>query len=634
MKRIGLFAFLPAAAWLLGAALCPLGAQAGEGAASRTQADAFLSRAQALLAAGNPAPALELSSRALELSPDYSEALYLRCRIELADRATTTAALDDLRAALHHATWTTTDPLSAEQMLAGLLLRTGRTGEARAAAGRLEGLRPEDPQNLLLVARSAARAGDANAAQRALAEALARFPLIDDFRLLSSALLEKQGRTAAARDVVATGLKVHPDSMPLLLTAARLTREPGARISAVDLYLDKGGSDPLGALLGLESAPASRRAKYLDLFLSQAGLSRLDLIARAVNAAKAGKDLSATLASALSRYTGTRDLDADGDGFWEDRWTFENGQPTGWRREPAQDGVAQFAAEFRGGVPSSLAFEPRPGQRVRLTFSRYPFVESAAVEGEGTYFLVPYTVQATFLRSAAPIGPGGLNPAIAQKPVMPGRETIREGSYRREEYAAGSGALFRRAELAHGRSVFVEESTSGDGVLDHRIWYSGGEPVRGERSLARDGIYQVTERWANGVLASEAIDTNGDGRAEYHQFFGARPMRTWDYNGDGREDSREYEGAEGTLVRELATRLNGVFDVKIVSRSGRIVSLTRAGTPAAVIPDADRGVTWIGRAAAQPAKPDPTQPDGVQSIDGTSYLVFHLSGVTYVEELE
>ena len=39
----------------------------------------------------------------------------------------------------------------------------------------------------------------------------------------------------------------------------------------------------------------------------------------------AGSDLAAPLQAALPSYTGNRDLDADPDGYWEDRWIFDKG---------------------------------------------------------------------------------------------------------------------------------------------------------------------------------------------------------------------------------------------------------------------------------------------------------------------
>ena len=60
---------------------------------SRLQADTFVEKARAALAAGSLAESEDLLSSALQLSPDYSEALYLRARLELPDQHRTLAAV-------------------------------------------------------------------------------------------------------------------------------------------------------------------------------------------------------------------------------------------------------------------------------------------------------------------------------------------------------------------------------------------------------------------------------------------------------------------------------------------------------------------------------------------------------------
>jgi tetratricopeptide (TPR) repeat protein len=608
-----------------------LAAQAtSDPSAAHLQADAFLAKASAEIAAGTLENARNMVASALELSPDYSEALFLRARIELTDRAMTLAAIDDLRASLRSGTWSATDPSTPDQILAGALLRTGKLAEARLIAERLAASRSDDPLNLLLLARTHARSGDAASERKALDDAAARFPENDDFRLLSSLLLERQGRRAASVEVIATGLHVHPDSLPLLLAAARLERDAKKKATAVDLYLQKSGTDPLSAVLALEVVPTADRKKYLDLFLAQNGLARQDLIDRAVASVKSSKDLSVDLQSALARYSGDRDLDANNDGFWEDRWVFDKGTVLQWMREPSEDGVAQFSAEFQGGAPAALTYSTGQGIQVKLRYSRYPFIESAAIAPGSTYLLVPYTTQCAFLQSGW-TGSAGLAPRIAARFVTPSISKLREASYRLEERAADGRTLLRRSDLSRGRLVYMEEDADNDGILDHRVWYVNGSAVRGERSLAANDGFPVKETWKDGALASEAIDTDGDGTVDFRQTFGPHAMKSWDYNEDGKDDSREYRGANGTLVREISTALNGVFDLRISYEGARIVSVTRAGAPIPVSRDAARGVTWIGLPAVAGAVPDTALPDGAQTLGGREYLVFHHEGIAYAE---
>jgi tetratricopeptide (TPR) repeat protein len=505
VKRLSIFFILLAALALLSHGTLPLFALAKGGEeAARNQADAFLAQAELALDSGSSAQARALLASALELSPDYSEALYLRSRVELADRSSTMAAIVDLRAALKHGTWKTTDPVAAEQALGEALLRAGRPAEARTLLERLVSVHPEDSRNTLLLARTFAKSGDAAREQRVLSDAAVRFPLVDDFRLLSSALLDRQGRGTAARNVIAVGLKVHPDSLPLLLASARLERDAKAKVAAVDRYVGKGGSDPLGPVIAMEASPKDRQ-KYLDLFLNKGGLGRQDLVDRVAAAVRGSKDLARSLQSALALFTGPRDLDGDGDGFWEDRWIFDKGGVTDWLREPAQDGVAQYSARFAQGEPVSLTYTPRSGVQVTLNFSQYPFVESASQKPGGTLFLVPYTLQCVFLRPAAGGGFTGVAPRIAARFQTPTLEQLQKGAYKLEEYARDEVTLVRRSELSRGQKVYVEEDTDGDGRLDHRTWFLNGLPARGERSLTGDGVFQIKETWRAGKFVEEKL---------------------------------------------------------------------------------------------------------------------------------
>ncbi|MGA2640427.1 MAG: tetratricopeptide repeat protein [Spirochaetia bacterium] len=610
------------------------GTSGASGFGPHAEADSFLAQARSWLEAGDLAQAGSMASSALELDPAYSETLYVRARVEAADRPSTRSAIEHLRAALRNANWVETDPLRAEQLLTDLLIRTGELAEARRTAERLTALRPEDSQNFILAARALDRAGSISAEQRTLIDALARFPQNEEIRLSAARVLQRQGRSAEASALVRTGLQIHPDSLPLLLAAAGLEIDRAKKVSDVDLFISKGGRDPLGPVLGMEAVPVRMRKKYLDLFISDGGLSRQDLVGRAVDAVKGNSALATTLRASLGQYTGNRDLDADLDGLWEDRWVFDNGKVVRWIREPAQDGVFQFSAEFRDGRPVSLASRDAAGNLTRLTYSRYPFLEKAELPVEGTLTLTPYTIQCVFLQAGFARGPAGSAPLVLAKISVPTADVLRRASFHLEEFGADGVTPIRRTDLVSGQPVFMEESSAGDGVMDHRLWYARGQPERGVRSLSRDGVFQVTESWNNGRLSSEEIDTDGDGIPDFRQTYGANSMKAWDFNEDGKGDIREYDAGDGTLVRELSTKMNGIFDLRIVSRGQRIISFSRGGTYVPIVLDTLRGLRWIGRPAPAGAKPDLTLPDGFQTIAGNRYLVFRHAGVTYAEAVQ
>jgi hypothetical protein len=624
VKRHVSLRFICAAACL--AASAAMAAQTAD-PGPRAQADAFCASAAAHIRSGSLETARAMIGSALELFPGSSEALFLRAGLELANRGETRAGIADARAALAAGSWGATDPSMASQLLAAALWRTNAYREALAVAIPLTEQRPDDPASLLVLCRAQAGAGETAAALRSLDEGVRRFPLVDDFRLLSAAVLERQGKRAAARDQVSTGLKVHPDSLPLLLAAARLQTGAAARAAAAALYETKGGTDPLAAVIGMEAASKpDERAKQLGLFLAMQGLARQDLVSRAVAAAKGDPQASAALAKALAEWSGTRDLDADGDGFWEERWTFQSGRPVAWTREPAEDGVAQFSAAFDGGSAASFTWWTAQGTRVTLRYSRYPSVQAAEIAGQGTLSLVPYSLECAFLAAAPPAR--GESPRIAARISPPGIDELTRAAYRRDERAADGVTRLRTQELSGGKLVWLEEDANGDGLIDHRVWYVDGAPDRGERSLGAPGTFPVKERWRGGLIVSEETDTDGDGRVDFRQTYGERPTRSWDYNEDGRDDCRE-RSEGGAVVREMSTRLDGAFDLQMTFEGGRLTRILRSGARVPVTADQRRGVTWIGDPSA--AAPDLSAPDGIQALPDGSYLVFRRDGIVYAE---
>ena len=281
-----------------------------------------------------------------------------------------------------------------------------------------------------------------------------------------------------------------------------------------------------------------------------------------------------------------------------------------------------------------MTYDAAPGVRLTLRFSSFPFIESAAESNGPTFFIVPYTLQCGFLQPAAVSALKGLSPRIASRISAPTLEQILKGASRSEEYAADGVTLRRRTSLSRGLPVFMEEDANGDGRIDHRVWYDRGMPSRGERSLEGTTLFQVKESWKGGKLASDTYDTNGNGRVDFRETFGANSMKAWDYNEDGRDDSREYSGPGGTMVREISTALNGIFDVRIRFSGQRIIGVTGAGAKVAVAVDGARGVTWIGTPAAANLPPDLSKLDVVQILGSRSYLVFRIADIIYAEEVQ
>ena len=122
--------------------------------------------------------------------------------------------------------------------------------------------------------------------------------------------------------------------------------------------------------------------------------------------------------------------------------------------------MAQYAADFRDGSPPSLEIMG-PAGVTRLTFSRYPSLDKADLPGEGTYSLVPYTLQCAFLVPDFASGPPGTAPRIAARFTVPSADALRRGAFQLVQYAADGATPVRRIDLAGGLRVFMEESSIG-----------------------------------------------------------------------------------------------------------------------------------------------------------------------------
>ncbi len=425
-----------------------------------------------------------------------------------------------------------------------------------------------------------------------------------------------------------------PDSLPLLLDAERLAPDDKRRLSAADAYAQKGGKDPLAAVLALESSPPNP-TKYLTLFLDEGGLSRQDLTARAAAAVGRSGSAASAFQTALGSFSGNRDLDQDGDGFWEERWTFTSGSPVEWVRDSAEDGVPDYTAELTQGRVVSLSYRSETGTMTTVQYSRYPFVETArdaGATGITVFFLKPYTLQAGFLRTTPTSPIKGLSPAVSSRIRLPSMAQILAAAYRSEDLGADGTTRIRTTSIENGREVYREEDTNGEGVIDHRVWFQNGQPIRGERSLDGGLTFAVTETWRAGALVSEAIDTNGDGKVDFRQTFAPRPSRSWDFNEDGIDDSRETPGPQGTVVLEFSTALNGVFDLRLVFFGVNIVGASLYGTNIDITEDSARGVTWIGQPAPASVSVEGLE-DGIHVLGDTRFLSFTYGGTRYMEEI-
>ena len=596
----------------------------------RNAAEQYLAQARLQAAAGAWSQAAALLERCLEFFPEYSEACLLQARISLREQEGTQAGRDWLARALASGTWTVTDPRQASTELAAVLVRTRRFAEARPVLAALSdgasgpGLGAwESPEAALLWGRALLGLGDPSAAARHLEPALARYPRDPRLYLELARARQALRQTAGALEVLGRGQRALPGSPELILAAARLERDRPRRLELLEEYSRRGGNNPAAAALALSLRPRSP-ASWQERFLSWGGTAAArplaDLLAFY-------RTLPQPLLTAVQGYSGSRILDEDEDGFYEERYELQDGGLRGWVLDRDQDGIADARVRFEAGLPRSLE-----SGSLEFRYSSYPWLEGITARDERglrIYELSPYKERLVLFAGSPPFGSALLRLSSGR---WPGEAEVARLSFAMRETASGPGGAERRYTLLAGQVARLEEAPDSSGRYGRVVEYSQGRPAAGRRDLDRDGTFEVSESYAGGQLSGLSEDRDGDGRPEYWERYGTEGSRHfWDYDGDGRADSRELQSGD-SLVREFSSRRDGVFDAAAVFSAGRLVEFRRGGRALPVTPSPAAGWYWLGRPAGRPER-FLGLPDGLHRIDGGSFFIFTYGDRRYVEQL-
>ncbi len=612
-----------------------LGSVAGfpqERAIERAAAEQYLAQARLQAAAGNWSQAAALLDSALEFFPEYSESCLLYARLRLREQSGTREGLDWLKRALASGTWTASDPGQASTELAAALVRTRRFAEARPILAALDGPPAggtagapglgarENPDAALLWSRVLLGQGQAAAASRHLDLALNRYPRDARLYLELARVRRALGQGSGALEVLSRGRRALPQAPELTLEAARLERGRPRRLELLEEYVRQGGANPSAAALALSLNPRDSAA-WQERFLHWEGLAAAGPMA---DLGVFYRTLPPPLAAAAADYSGARILDADEDGFYEERYQFQDGALQSWVLDRDQDGAAEAEVRFAAGLPLALA-----AGGLEFRYSAYPWLEGITARderGQRTYELPPYREALVLFAGSPPFGADLLRLTSGRWPAE--AQVARLAFAMRE---VGPGSAQRRYILQAGQVVRLEEDPDPSGSYGRIVEYSGGRPVAGRRDLDRDGIFEVREAYEGGRLSGLTVDRDGDGRAEYREQIGPEGSRHfWDYDDDGRPDSRELLTKDG-LLREFSSKRDGAFDSTALFRGDRLVEFRRGGRTLPVTPAADN-LFWVGPPAGRPER-FLGLPDGLHRIDGGSYFLFSYADRRYVEKL-
>ncbi len=524
-------------------------------------------QAKSLFLAGRFESAARLLDISLEFYPSYSESAFLYAKLFLRQQETTPQAIDSLQDAISSNTWVDTDPLIPRIELARVYVRTTRFRQAQQIIAGLEetilGGRG-NPDLSGLWAQTLMGTGEWGRAEDFLRDAVRRFPRSSGLYMLLAQVLNRRGNRVEAKKLLERGIREMPTDAELLYQLAALETDTEIRVELVDRYLRVGGTDPGAALLAIVGG-AGDSERFVEDFFRLGGNGRIGYIEIL---REYGGGTEAGVARMLDGYTGTRILDANRDGYYEQLYRYEAGQLRLWTADRDQDGIPEATIRFEGDDPRTLLLSSGENLRyMEYTYSDYPYLEEVAFVSGSTrrqYRVIPYQLDRPALVSPT-------RRAFSfdlRSDVAATEEYFRKNSYRMEEYSEDSMIPDRVYHYLNGRITRIDDNPDSLGNFSHTVHYAGSLPAEGYRDLDGDGVPEIREEFAEGSLRRITLDKNGDGVNEFEQVFeSGSTLMYWDYNDDGLFDSREYVRTDGEMVREFSSRLNGTYDLIFVGET-------------------------------------------------------------------
>lgn len=545
-------------------------ALAGGVSAQRAEPNRALSRlyteyALSALEEGERSEAETFATTALEFFSENADARHILAR-SLADRqAETQRVVANLSAALSAGGFRLTDELEARLLLADTYTRTGRADEALevltdgAAAGS------PNPDVLHRRARALLALDRVEAGEEVALEGRRLHP--DDPRFFYLLLRRDPMPGPQAGRWLDENVSDHPAYLESLLYYAARVGDTGRKLELTNRYLILGGEDPRVAVVRAAAASegGSGLAAEWQRFVGLDGLGHKAAVEDMYETLPAG-DVADRARRVLASYGETAVRDADRNGYWEERYLFENGSVTRWQIDENEDGSLEYDIELDDRVPRRLRTSP---EGFEISYGSYPEIaDVSVVDGElrRVYRVRPgrvtYPILAEELDWGADIPGPAFRFRLTDAPPLVSEELLRRNAFRLEIGPDG-GPADRVLSLDEGVVVREVRDGDADGRIDHVISYADGEPASGMRDADGDGRFETAEQYADGELVLLLVDTDNDGRPDYREELAPQQRYAWDYDGDGTIDAQELLVGQGEVLRRFSTDEDGEFELSI-----------------------------------------------------------------------
>jgi tetratricopeptide (TPR) repeat protein len=520
----------------------------------REIARTYFLKARDIYNGGNADEAEYLLRQAVAFLPGYSETSFLLGKILCARQESTAEGVAFIERAMNLKSWTDTSPLEARAVEAGVFLRTRRFREALATYNELRQEEVYSSANERGRALAAFGLGDVKLADALFSAALTEFP--EDSRLYLAFIknLIQRGQTARAQALVERGMREFPEEAGFVFYKTALDRDAKTRKSDFALYREKGGRDPAVALYLLDS-DNDTFAQALDFFFNQNGDNSVLLIESLMNGLRQNKARRDAAAKRLGSLEGEKTVDADGDGFYEEKYVFKGNSLTSVIIDRNQDGVPEAEIAFDRNAPKNITVQRKAGGTVRFDYNGYPRLSTAVVttrDGTKQYDLIPDALRFAPLASLPAPANFKLRVAWPAAPAVPDETRLNRAAFARTEDPADKSKPIKKWDLDAGRDRVLHEDTFRTGKYDRIITYDAkGLPVRGQIDIDGDGYFEIEETYVRGVLTRIGYDENKDGRFDYWQDATGNTLE-WDLNGDGKPDVIGRRGANGKIIADYS----------------------------------------------------------------------------------
>ncbi|HTX71424.1 MAG TPA: tetratricopeptide repeat protein, partial [Rectinemataceae bacterium] len=564
-------------------------------------ARAFLDEARLRADAGDWPGAISLLSEAEESDGSDSDIRYLSALAQLQTGADPRRSLDELDAALSAHRFSYYKPRDALSLKAETLVRVGRYNEALDA---LVGLDP-DADVRWVRCRALAGLGRRDAFDREIQSAFDRFP--DDARFPREFLdYEVSGNspgnpTAMESALAATIRSRLPQYMvtdpELAVLAIPILLTDSDRRAAVLSYRATGPSSARATLAALKYGIIDEKQACTELFGGSYAL-RLDDLQSALDLARNDEE-RAEVGAALDRYSG--DLVIDRQPGISELAHLDSGKATAWNyRHDTPQGLSSIAVAFSDERPVSAEVSS-PDQTMRVSYASYPYCRTIGLSpgdgGGALYRFAPEALDYGPVRMLRLLGQGASQRfvPVATGAEVPSQRACVESALALEETSADG---LERIVTSLDRGIPQRRDTWKAGGLYATLSYDHGRPTLEHVDADGDGRFE-TERIYGGdpeapVPVLIRMDTTGNGVIDYTEQLVFPFEKQWDFDDDGLMDATQLQQADGSLMLQFSTHLDGRFNESLHVKDGRIIELMRDGRRPPLSKDRNPAVTWIG----------------------------------------